>query len=693
MAISQLVETEISSGGDAGNSVSSATSLTNFIPLTLSGSAGFGGDDDDYYSLVAQTSGALTVILGGLSANLNLRLLSSSGQELESSFLFSSNTETIAYDVAAGTTYVVRVDPYLTEESAYTLDISLSGQGPNDVVSGNSIGDAGGSPSSATTVVVADSIVGSVGYGADEDDYYQLTPSTDGRLFAQASDLSQNINLWLYSSTGEQLDSSTLSGSSTQTVSAIVSAGESYLVRLDPEGIAESEYNVVFTFDEAPGDGGFDESWIGDAGNDRLSATTVYLPAAVTGSVGGATDTDDYYAVVPWASGAMTASLSGLSADLDLRLYSGSGTLLRSSEAGSTSDESIQYDVIGGVTYYVRIDPSGQAVSDYRLDLALTGTGSPDLVDRGSIGDAGGSRAEAAPLTTSSSVSGSVGFGADDLDYYKFTAGSDGSVSVVLDGMSADLDLRLVSSSGSLLASSTGSGTSSEAVSIEVAAGGEYYIRIDPVSGSESAYDLRLALSGTPGSLLEFLTFYPTQTETVQDAYIAYYGRPADPGGLVYWTTQLIASQVALDEIIQAFGNSEEFDQRFGGQDNTALVTNVYQNLFGRDPDPEGLDFYVGILGSGAASLQSVALDILNGARNQDLLLIDARETIADRVTLYLDETGVVIDADRLAQVTTDGAITYGTDGVITEQEMAVIIGNLEAGALSAEVPDGYWLA
>lgn len=50
------------------------------------------------------------------------------------------------------------------------------------------------------------------------------------------------------------------------------------------------------------------------------------------------------------------------------------------------------------------------------------------------------------------------------------------------------------------------------------------------------------------------------------------------------------------DEDYHAFGNSEEFDRRFGGLDNLALVTNIYWQVLGRGPDPEGLAFYVGEL-------------------------------------------------------------------------------------------------
>ena len=130
---------------------------------------------------------------------------------------------------------------------------------------------------------------------------------------------------------------------------------------------------------------------------------------------------------------------------------------------------------------------------------------------------------------------------------------------------------------------------------------------------------------------------------TVLHAYIAYYGRPADPGGLTYWANRLKEEGRGLDAIILAFGESEEFDSRFGGFDTRDLVTNIYRQLFGRDPDAGGLDWYSAELDSGRRSLQSIALDVLYGAANDDAQTVSNREVLAQ---YYVDsvERGVVGD-------------------------------------------------
>jgi len=108
----------------------------------------------------------------------------------------------------------------------------------------------------------------------------------------------------------------------------------------------------------------------------------------------------------------------------------------------------------------------------------------------------------------------------------------------------------------------------------------------------------------------------PFAREYVQKAYVAYYGRPADPAGQDYWATRMDAEGGSLSAIIAAFGTSDEFNRRYGGLNNTQLVTKIYQQAHARDPDPAGLAYYVGELEAGRKTPQTITLDVLNGAFN-----------------------------------------------------------------------------
>ena len=99
----------------------------------------------------------------------------------------------------------------------------------------------------------------------------------------------------------------------------------------------------------------------------------------------------------------------------------------------------------------------------------------------------------------------------------------------------------------------------------------------------------------------------------VQQAYVAYYGRPADPGGLDYWSNRMDA---AVDRSIRSLPRWDfsGVNLRYGGLACTELVITIYQQSLGRSPEQFGLDYYVGELQAGRRTLQSITLDVLNGA-------------------------------------------------------------------------------
>src|SRR5690606_25363298 len=99
--------------------------------------------------------------------------------------------------------------------------------------------------------------------------------------------------------------------------------------------------------------------------------------------------------------------------------------------------------------------------------------------------------------------------------------------------------------------------------------------------------------------------------DEVQKIYIAYYGRPADPVGLNFWANKLSAADGNLDEIIDAFGNSAESTALYNGASDSAKISQIYQQLFNRAPEAEGLNYYVQLLANGQATLATIALDVL----------------------------------------------------------------------------------
>jgi predicted nucleic acid-binding Zn-ribbon protein len=132
--------------------------------------------------------------------------------------------------------------------------------------------------------------------------------------------------------------------------------------------------------------------------------------------------------------------------------------------------------------------------------------------------------------------------------------------------------------------------------------------------------------------------------DRVQELYVAYYGRPADQAGQEYWADRL--DDEGEGAIINAFGNSAEYDELSEGQGNATLVDNLYQQMFGRPADPEGLTYYTGVLESGDKTLAEIATTILNAASGEDRNDFNAKVEAAAE---YTADFGSAEDYDVVA--------------------------------------------
>jgi len=127
---------------------------------------------------------------------------------------------------------------------------------------------------------------------------------------------------------------------------------------------------------------------------------------------------------------------------------------------------------------------------------------------------------------------------------------------------------------------------------------------------------------------------------TVNSFYLAFYGRPADPEGLHFWSLQLAASNGDLTAITQAFSTSEEAQVRFGADDLAGRITEIYQQLFNRAPEAAGLAYWTEVVEQGHASLADVAVIILKGAQDSDSTLAQLRQQAADAFTAAVETGG-----------------------------------------------------
>nr|WP_298375243.1 DUF4214 domain-containing protein [uncultured Halomonas sp.] len=154
----------------------------------------------------------------------------------------------------------------------------------------------------------------------------------------------------------------------------------------------------------------------------------------------------------------------------------------------------------------------------------------------------------------------------------------------------------------------------------------------------------------------------------VQQLYVAYYGRPAEQAGLTYWADR--AEAEGQSTIINAFGQSEEFDTDFGDLDNADLINNLYQQLFGRDAEQAGRDFYAGLLDNDEKSLAEIAVVIKDGAQGTDKTAFDAKVQAAEAYTARAGDNNY--DADSAKE------ILNGIDGEDTQADLEAALGKVD---------------
>jgi hypothetical protein len=241
-------------------------------------------------------------------------------------------------------------------------------------------------------------------------------------------------------------------------------------------------------------------------------------------------------------------------------------------------------------------------------------------------------------------------------DIYSFTGTAGQQISVALSSTAFDtvvelLDVNEITASPLAADDNGGGGTNSRipagSGTFSLPRTGTYYVWVESVvPNATGAYTL--ALNGAASA---YARTY------VQKAYVSYYGRPADPAGLAYWAARMDAEGGSLNAIIAAFGYSEEFNRRYGGLSYTALVTKIYQQTLARNPDPAGLAYYVGELQAGRRILQSITLDVLNGATTApDSTTVANKLEVADyftaKVAAGCDYGGEQAGLDALSPVT-----------------------------------------
>lgn len=198
-------------------------------------------------------------------------------------------------------------------------------------------------------------------------------------------------------------------------------------------------------------------------------------------------------------------------------------------------------------------------------------------------------------------------------------------------------------------------------------------------------------------------------TGALQQLYVAYFSRPADPGGLAFWEGVMAAPGVSIARVSTEFAQQPEYTNEYAGLDAYGIVNRVYHNLFGRAADDAGLRFWGDQLAAKPAMISQIVLAIAgggnhaDGSRNADGVAFDnkvraaiayADATNADPLLHQAANQPAMIDSSRafLAAVTSTASLGAALDPAAlntTLVAMAMAQGATAGGVVQAVTTPG----
>jgi len=161
-----------------------------------------------------------------------------------------------------------------------------------------------------------------------------------------------------------------------------------------------------------------------------------------------------------------------------------------------------------------------------------------------------------------------------------------------------------------------------------------------------------------------------TQELGLEQLYVAYFGRSADPVGFSFFLNGLTSGGDSLANIANEFANSPESKALYPflgvSPSNpltpsaaTAFIAQVYQNLFNRTPEAAGAAYWASVLTSSNAG--DVINGIANGAQGSDINVLLGKDQAALNYTTSVT-AATYNNGDSVAAVVGGFTLTTSTD-------------------------------
>lgn len=174
-----------------------------------------------------------------------------------------------------------------------------------------------------------------------------------------------------------------------------------------------------------------------------------------------------------------------------------------------------------------------------------------------------------------------------------------------------------------------------------------------------------------------------TQVAAVQQLYVSYFGRPADPAGLDYWTN-IVEAQKSTAAVSATFAASAEYKTAFEGKTNAQIVDQLYTNLFGRPADATGRAYWVDLLDKGTIKVDTIVYEVSLAALTTDKEAVENKVAAATAFTAALDtpaevagytgDAALALAKAFITGVTTDATLATATAPAALTASVAAVV-------------------
>jgi hypothetical protein len=429
--------------------------------------------DADYWVFDVTGPGTVVVLLDQPTADANLALYDGSRNLLGTSANAGTASEQIEHHTPAAGRFYVRVDAVAGPVASYVVGAVL-------------VPDRTGEPNDhreRSTIIAVPSTTNAAISPAGDVDWYQLRTPGAGTLTVKVTGATADLDLELRA--GMPVAASWTVGVADEAVTYEAPGAASYDVVVYSPVKGTSDYTLTVEFTASGADGNDSPGY----------ATPVATPSTTPGTISPATDLD-YLTFTTTTAGRITATLSGLSADLDLVLYDNWLAQRASGSTRNATGETLTYDAPAAGTFYVVVKGYASSTSDYTLDLAFTPAppGRPNhTFDTATPLSMSWDETEVRFVPLPDAVGASP-----DAAYYVLDVAWAGTVSVAVGGAGADVTLTVYDAARNPVGTSTRSGLAYEEVVGVTTGATRLYAKVEAAAATD--YSIAAILKPTRGN-------------------------------------------------------------------------------------------------------------------------------------------------------------------------------------------------